>query len=254
MNFFYILNGKRVKQTIIILVAAFFTASILFVENVAQQPVFSTKDGPRAIYKGDGNGKKIALSFDISWGDEKALPILDTLKKEGITNATFFLSAAWAERHPDIVKRIIADGNEIGSLGYKYVDYTKLEDQKIRRDILQAQEVFQKLGVKDITLLRPPTGNFNQAVLSIAEKLGFTVVHWSIDSDDWQNPGVNIIVDNVLHKLHKGDIILLHASDSVKQTNEALPKIIRGIKQDNYKVVSISELIANGDSKSKEVR
>lgn len=254
MNFFFILNGKRVKQTIIIIVAAFFTASIFYVENIVQQPVFSTKNGPRAIYKGDSKEKKIALTFDISWGDEKATPILDTLKKEGITNTTFFLSAVWAEQHPNIVKRIVDDGHEIGSKGYKYVDYTKLEDQQIRKDISHANEVFKKLGVKNITLLRTPTGSLNQNVISIAEKLGLTVVHWSIDSQDWTNPGVAKVTENVLNKLHKGDIILLHASDSAIQTNEALPQIIRGIKEEELSFGTVSDLISNAEVKSKEVK
>lgn len=254
MNFFFILNGKRVKQIIIIIVAAFFTASIFYIENVIQQPVFSTKNGPRAIYKGDNKEKKVSLTFDISWGDEKAIPILDTLKKEGITNTTFFLSAEWAESHPDIVKRIIDDGHEIGSKGYKYVDYTKLEDQQIRNDILRAKEVFEKLGIKEITLLRTPTGAFNHNVLNIAEKLGLTVVHWSVDSEDWTNPGVEKIIENVLNELNKGDIILLHASDSAIQTNKALPQIIRGIKQKGLSFGTVSDLIANAKVKSNEIK
>lgn len=252
MNFFFVLNGKKLKQFLIIAVAAFFTAGIFYVENI-QQTVFSTKNGPRAIFEGDGNGNKIALTFNISWGDEKAIPILNTLKKKGI-KTTFFLSAMWAERHPDTVKRIIEDGHEIGSMGYKYTNYTKLEGNKIRSDILQAQEVFKKLELKNVTLLRPPTGNFNKTVLEVANKLGMTVVHFSVNSEDWTNPGVEIIVENVLKDLHKGDIILLHASDSAKQTNDALPKIINELKHDGYSFTSVSELIANSNAISKEIK
>ena len=88
MNFFYVLNGKTIKQILIIGVAAFFTAWFLFIGNIVQVPVFSTKDGPKAVYKGE---KDIALTFNIGWGDEKAEPILDTLKKQNVKSATFFL-------------------------------------------------------------------------------------------------------------------------------------------------------------------
>ncbi|MGQ0517915.1 polysaccharide deacetylase family protein, partial [Bacillus sp. D-CC] len=74
-----------------------------------------------------------------------------------ILNISFFLSAAWAERHPDVVERIIKDGHEIGSMGYNYTSYTSLETNEIRRDLLRAQDVFTKLGVKQIKLLRPTT-------------------------------------------------------------------------------------------------
>jgi polysaccharide deacetylase family sporulation protein PdaB len=254
MNFFFILNGKRVKQTLIILVASFFSAGILYMENGVFQPVFSTGDGPRAIYKGESKEKKIALTFDISWGDTKALPILDLLKKEGIKNATFFLSASWAERHPDIVKRIIEDGHEIGSMGYQYKNYTDLDEAKIKRDILHAQEVLESLGVKKVSLLRPPTGNFDQKVLKVAEATGYTVIHWSIDSKDWKNPGVEEIVGNVVTPLKGGDIILLHASDSAKQTINAISPIIKGVKQKGYSNATISDILSNAEAKSEEIK
>ncbi len=250
MNFFYVLNGKSLKNISLILIAAFFTAWFLYMQNLAQIPVFSTKDGPKAIYRGE---KDLALSFNIGWGDEKAEPILNTLKKEGVKSATFFLAGSWAERHPDLVNRIVKEGYEIGILGYAYEDYKSLEDAKIRRDISKAQEVFTKLNVKNIKLLRAPTGHFDERTLKIAERYGYTVVHWSVDSQDWTNPGIKTIVANV-EKAKKGDIVLLHASDSAKQTNKALPAIIEEIHHKGLKLVSVSEMIANGHVSSKEIK
>ncbi|NMH71993.1 polysaccharide deacetylase family sporulation protein PdaB [Bacillus sp. RO2] len=254
MTNFYVINGRKLKQLSIIILAAFFTAGILYIENFSNQPVFSTKDGPRAIYKGEGGNKEVALSFDISWGDEKALPILDLLKQNGVTGVTFFLSASWAERHPDIVKRIVEDGHEIGSMGYAYENYRDLEDLKVKRDILKSLDVFEKLEVKKVNLLRPPKGAFDKRVLEIANSLGFTVVHWSVDSHDLINPGKEIIVDNVTKNLSNGDIVLLHASDSAKQTEDALPEIIQFIKDKGYEISSVTELINNTKAKSKEVQ
>lgn len=254
MNNFYVLHIKKIKQLIIIVIAALFTAGILYIENVMQFPVFSTADGPKAVFRGEEKENKVSLTFDISWGDEKAKPILDTLKNNGISNATFFLSAAWAERHPEIVKQIVKDGHQVGSMGYAYKNYTALEAEDIRRDILMAQDVFNELGLKDIKLLRPPTGNFNEEILTIAERYGYTVVHYSVDSDDWKNPGVDAIVKNVNDSVQGGDIILLHASDSAKQTQKALPQIVDGLKQKGLKNVSIAELIANGNAKTTEVK
>ncbi|WP_299094768.1 polysaccharide deacetylase family sporulation protein PdaB [uncultured Metabacillus sp.] len=254
MNQFHIIHMKKIKQLALIIMAAFFTAGILYVENILNFPVFSTSDGPKAIYRGETKNNEIALTFDISWGDVKAEPILDTLKKHNINNATFFLSASWAERHPDIVKRIVEDGHQIGSMGYKYENYRDLEPNEVRKDLSLAQEVFTELGVKNVTLLRPPSGGFNKEVLSIAQKHGYTVVHYSIDSDDWTNPGVDEIVKNTTSSIKGGDIVLLHASDSAKQTNKALPVIIGAIKEKGLKNVSVGELIANAETKSKEIK
>lgn len=250
MKFFMVLQAKNIKYYSLILLTALFTAWFLFLQNILHAPVFSTEDGPKAVYKGE---KNVAITFNIGWGDEKAAPIIETLKREKIKSATFFLSGSWAERHPDIVAEIVKEGYEIGMLGYDYKDYTEMEDQEIIRDISKAQEAFKKLNVKNIELLRAPTGHFDKRLLKISEKFGYTVVHWSIDSKDWTNPGVDRIVQNIT-KAQKGDIILLHASDSAKQTNKALPELLSELRSKNLNFVNVSEMISNSSASSEEVR
>jgi peptidoglycan-N-acetylglucosamine deacetylase len=249
MNGFYIVSGKKIKQGLLIVIISFFTALFLFSESLSYLSVFSTKEGPRAIYKGE---KGIALTFNIGWGDEKAAPILELLKKQNVKKATFFLSGEWAERHPELVEQIVKQGYEIGLLGYTYKDYTDLDDSEVRRDILMAQEVFKKLNVKNIKLLRTPTGHFDERVIQIAERLGYTLVHWSVNSHDWKNPGVEQIIKNV-SVAKKGDIILLHASDSAKQTAQALPSIIQMTKKKG-ELQTVSEMIASGKAKTTLIR
>lgn len=249
MNFFVVWNMKKIKQYFIILTMALFSAGFLFMQNHLHIPVFSTESGPKAVYKGERN---IAITFNIGWGDEKAAPIIETLKKENIHSATFFLSGSWAERHPDIVTMIVKEGYEIGSLGYNYKDYSNLKDEEIVRDIAKAQEIFKKMNIKDVELLRAPTGHFDKRLLKISEKFGLTVVHWSVDSKDWTNPGVNQIVKNV-NKANKGDIILLHASDSAKQTNKALPEILDELRNRNLNFVTVSEMISNSSARNEEI-
>jgi polysaccharide deacetylase family sporulation protein PdaB len=253
MKFFFILSANKVKKALIIVIAAFFTAGFLYIQN-QDHTVFSTKSGPKAIFKGADNNKNIALTFDISWGDEKAIPILDYLKKNNIHNATFFVSASWAEIHPEIVERIVEDGHEIGSMGYKYKNYSDWDPKKVQQDIIQSKEILEGLGVKKLKLLRPPNGDFNKEVLKIAESLGFTIVHWSVNSKDYTNPGTDAIVENVLSNINSGDIILLHASDSAKQTLKALPPILKGLKEKRLENVTISSLISNSATESEEVK
>lgn len=250
MNFYMVLSARKIKQYGFIILTALFTAWFLFVQNIMHAPVFSTPDGPKAVYKGENN---IALTFNIGWGDERAEPILDTLQKEKVKSATFFLSGAWAERHPDIVADIVKQGYEIGLLGYAYKDYTNMKDEEIAKDISKAQVVFKKLNVKNIELLRAPTGHFDRRLLKISERFGYTVVHWSIDSKDWTNPGVDKIVQNV-DLADKGDIILLHASDSAKQTKKALPLLLEEIRSKNLNFVSVSEMISNSSARNKEIK
>jgi peptidoglycan-N-acetylglucosamine deacetylase len=249
MNFFMILNGRKVKQYLMVVVISLFTAIFFYSETTAQIPVFSSQNGPKAVFRGE---KGIALTFNIGWGDEKAEPILNTLEKEGVKSATFFLSGAWAERHPEIVEKIVKQGYEIGNLGYAYEDYTELDEAKIKQDVLKAQEVFKKMNIKTAKLLRSPTGHFDSKTLKVAEQLGYTVVHWSINSEDWTNPGVKQIIKNT-SKANNGDIILLHASDSAKQTKKALPAIIDDLKSKG-RFVNVTDMIANGKVKTTLIR
>ncbi|HWJ80343.1 MAG TPA: polysaccharide deacetylase family sporulation protein PdaB [Niallia sp.] len=249
MNSFYVLNSKSLKKLALIVVIAFFTAWFLYVENIAQIPVFSSKDGPKAVYKGE---KGVALTFNIGWGDKQAEPILDLLKDQKV-NATFFLAGSWAERHPDLVNRMVKEGHEIGILGYEYIDYSDVKEEKVRQDLSKAATSFEKLKIKNISLSRAPTGHFNQSTLSITNQYRLTLVHWSLDSKDWTNPGSKQIVENVA-SAKKGDIILLHASDSAKQTEKALPAIIDDLRKKDLELVTVSEMITNANSKSKEVK
>src|SRR5690606_32856593 len=127
------------------------------------------------------------------------------------------------------------------------------EDAKIKNDVYQAQTAFKKLGVKPVNLLRAPDGNIDKRVIKVADSLGLTMIHWSVDSNDWQNPGVEKITNNVLNQVKGGDIILLHASDSAKQTAAALPTVLQGLKKKGLTIVTVSELIANSDVKTNAI-
>ncbi|TGV17896.1 polysaccharide deacetylase family sporulation protein PdaB, partial [Mesorhizobium sp. M00.F.Ca.ET.186.01.1.1] len=125
MKFIYVVSAQRLKQILIIAAAILLTAGIGYAERdtIAAFSSNGNKQDPQAIYKVDTKDKKIALTFDISWGETRALPILDVLKEKNVNKATLFLSSPWSQRHPEIVKRIKEDGLEIGSHGHKHDNY-----------------------------------------------------------------------------------------------------------------------------------
>ncbi|GAA0381275.1 polysaccharide deacetylase family sporulation protein PdaB [Bacillus horti] len=256
MNIIWTINGRKLKRYALLIVAALFTAGLFYVQGDAF-PVFqSTADTeePRAIYKVATSDKKIALTFDISWGNERPGPILDVLESRGVKDATFFLSSPWAENHPDIVKRIHEQGFEIGSHGHKHDNYSTFKDDEIRQQLVKSNNILRSLTGKTPTLLRTPNGDYDKRVLRIAQELNFTVIQWNTDSRDWLNPGSDKIVQNVVEHVVPGDIILLHASDSSKQTHEALPQIIDRLQQDGYQFVTVSELLAGVKTNIKELQ
>lgn len=168
--------------------------------------------------------------------------------------ATFFLSSPWSKTHPEIVTSIKDAGYEIGSHGHKHVNYSTLSNEEIRTQITTAHTVLTELTGTQPNLIRMPNGDFDKRVLQVASDLGYKVIQWDTDSLDWKNIGVDNIVNRVTSKAHPGDIVLLHASDSCKQTHEALPQIIDKLRSQGYEFVTVSELISQSSAEGKEVR
>lgn len=252
-SYFYVLNGRKIKRFLIVFAAAIFTLGIIYIET-EDISVFSEGGAPAAVYSVPTEKKVIALTFDISWGDKRTEPILKVLEEQNVQKATFFLSSPWSKTHPEIVTSIKDAGYEIGSHGHKHVNYSSLTDEEIRKQISTAHSILTEVSGKEPSLIRLPNGDFDKRVLRIADTLNYQVVQWDTDSLDWKNPGVNQIVDRVVSKAHPGDIVLLHASDSVKQTHEALPQIIEQLRQKGYEFVTVSELINQSNVKGSEVR
>lgn len=250
MSHFYVFNFNISRKkpyliafSVILIIAFFiwFNRTSLFYLAEQEMPVVYTK--------GNKDLKNISLTFNISWGDEKIHEILSVLEKEEVT-ASFFLSGEWAERHPEIVKKILEQKHEVGMLGYRYKSYIDQDLQRIRQDLYLAQETFQKLGLEKLSLLRAPKGELNEEVVDLAKNLGFTIIHWNVNSRDFENPGVENIAQSVLEETEQGDIILFHASDSGKQTARALERIIPGLKKRGLDLVTVSELISQVEVKS----
>lgn len=253
MKYMFVISPKQVKQWLIIVTALLMGIGLVYAERDSIAAIAEGNQAPQAIYKVDTKEKKIALTFDISWGETRAMPILDILRDKNVNKATFFLSSPWSQRHPEIVKRIKDDGFEIGSHGHNHDNYSKYADEEIRTQIGKADTILHELTGKKPKLIRFPNGDFDKRVLKIAHSMGYTVIQWDTDSKDWMNPGVDTIVNNVLAKAHPGDIVLLHASDSCKETHLALPKIIDKLRADGYQFVTVSELIAGSQVKTQEL-
>ncbi|GAA3411885.1 polysaccharide deacetylase family sporulation protein PdaB [Paenibacillus hodogayensis] len=250
MNFFYVMNGTKLKRYLIVFIAVLFAVGIVYSET-SNMTVFSQNE-PSAVYSVETEKKVIALTFDISWGDKRAEPILKILEDKGVKKATFFLSSPWSQQHPEIVQKIVKGGWEIGSHGHKHVNYSKLNDEEIRTQIQTADGILKQVTGQAPNLIRLPNGDFDKRVLRIANELNYRVIQWDTDSLDWMNKGVDNIVNRVVTKAHPGDIVLLHASDTCTQTHEALPTIIDQLRAKGYEFVTVSELMQQTNVDHKE--
>jgi polysaccharide deacetylase family sporulation protein PdaB len=205
-------------------------------------------DGPMAIAGTRTDQKVVALTFDHSWGNKFTPAILDTLKKNN-TRVTFFLMGPWTVKHPEVAKRIVADGHEIASHGYRHENYGDMTADWVREDISKAHAQIKEVTGVEATLIRPPNGHYSQKSLKVADELGYKTIIWNIDSLDWKNPGRDVIIDRVVKRLKPGAIILLHASDTPVQTAEALPMLLARIQAEGYQIVTVGELLSKYSEK-----
>lgn len=184
----------------------------------------------------------IALTFDISWGTEMPAKIADILETTGV-QATVFVSGPWASRNTELLQRFAAQGHELASHGYKHSNMSAWNESQIEEAITLTHRIIKDATGQESCFIRPPNGDYDDLVITVAAKTGYTVVIWSLDSLDWLNPGVGKIVDRVVSRAKPGDIILMHASDTCKQTDQALPAVIEGLRGKGLEMVTLRDLL-----------
>ena len=196
------------------------------------------------IYKVDTDDKKISLSFDVAWGSNNIDEILNILDKHN-AKATFFLVGSWVDDNEELVKKIHSKGHELGNHSNTHSNTTVLSDEDTLDEIKLTTDKIEKITDEEVTLYRPPFGEVDDKTMDICKSLGYQVVKWDIDSLDWKEIGTQHVIDRVIRNSEPGSIVLFHAN--VNGINYYLDDILTKLKQDNYDVVSVSELLYEGD-------
>ncbi|HJR27006.1 MAG TPA: polysaccharide deacetylase family protein, partial [Acidimicrobiales bacterium] len=181
----------------------------------------------------------VALTFDDGPHPRYTPAILDVLARYGV-QATFFALGREAERHPDLVQRIVAEGHAIANHTWDHPDLRTLDEQQFAHQVDHTNDVLHSISGHRPICARPPYGRSDPNVTSRLAARGLTNVVWSIDSRDFAKPGAGAIVDSALDGLHPGAIILLHDGGGNRdQTIEALPTIIERIQAAGHRIAPI---------------
>jgi peptidoglycan-N-acetylglucosamine deacetylase len=184
----------------------------------------------------------IAMTFDDGPSAENTPRLLEMLKQRNI-KATFFLIGQNAASNPEVVRRILADGHEIGNHSWTHPQLSKLSDDRVTAEITKTQEAIKSASGFTPTLLRPPYGAITPRQREwIENQFGLNIILWSVDPFDWKRPGASVITQRILTQVHPGAIILSH--DIHKQTVDAMPATLDGLIRKGYKFVTVSQLIA----------
>lgn len=194
------------------------------------------------IYCVDTQEKKIALTFDAAWGNEDTEEILKILEKHDL-HVTFFMTGGWVENYPDDVKAILAAGHDLGNHSENHKNMSQLSDEEKKEEIMKVHEKVKEITGYDMFLFRPPYGDYDNAVVDVSLDCGYYAIQWDVDSLDWQNKGIDSIIETVTeHKnLGNGSVVLCH--NGAEYTAAALDTLINTLEEEGYEIVPLSELI-----------
>lgn len=196
------------------------------------------------VYRcGGGEKKQIALTFDDGPHPDHTPIILSILEEYNIP-ATFFVIGENAHQHPELVKKESDMGYEIGNHTYSHPKIKETGFEKLLSEANSAHQEILKITGRSPTIFRPPGGVCDQSVGMVADQNQYSVILWTVDTEDWQNPPVQDIVNRVISGLRPGAIILFHDyiwGDS--PTPEALRILIPFILDKGYEFVTVSDLL-----------
>lgn len=205
---------------------------------------YSPSKRPLPIYCVDTDEKKVAISFDAAWGEEKTDEILSILEERNI-KSTFFLVGYWVDKYPERVQQIYEAGHEIGNHSTTHPHMSELSDSQIIQELNGVADKIEKLTGKRPDLFRPPYGDYDDSVVTVSRAQGYECVQWDCDSLDWKNLGVEPMIKQVTQNVKNGSIILFH--NNSQYITQALPTILDTLLAEGYEIVPVSELILRQD-------
>ncbi|WP_294319884.1 glycosyltransferase [uncultured Sphingomonas sp.] len=205
---------------------------------------------------GAADPKAIALTFDDGPDATWTPPILNALEKAGVP-ATFFVVGENALEHPGLLQRMVRDGDEIGNHSYTHPNLATTGERTTKLELNATQRLIQAYTGRSTTLFRAPyfgdaepTTMDEIAPALLAQDLGYTVVGLHVDPNDWQRPGTDAIVRQVVEQVEDAsadssrNVVLLHdGGGDRQQTVDALPRIIAILKAKGYHFVTASQLV-----------
>ncbi|WP_411543666.1 bifunctional polysaccharide deacetylase/glycosyltransferase family 2 protein [Kitasatospora sp. DSM 101779] len=223
-------------------------------------PTDLLKGGPIIDARGDRNDhpvsysipdRTVVLSFDDGPSAEWTPKILEILESRHV-HADFFVTGAMTARNPDLIRKIVAGGHEIGLHSFTHPDLAFQSHARISWEMAQTQLALAGVAGVHSSLFRPPYSSNSAAlddwsypVIKYLGAQGYVTAFIDHDTDDWKRPGVDAIVkEAVPAKPGAGELILLHdAGGDRSQTVEALGVLIDKLKADGYRFATITEAL-----------
>ena len=201
---------------------------------------------PEEVVRGDPSKPNITLAINVGAGSEPAVSMLDTLREKGV-RTTFFVLGWWADRRPEILKRIADDGHEVASHGHSVFDLTTVSDAEVRNDLERADASISAVtGRTTRPLWSASAGARDARVRQIAASIGYRPIYLTVDSLDWTYEATaDSVYQRVMDRAVNGAIVVLHfdSPTTVRSTAVALPRLIDDLRAAGYNLVTITDLL-----------
>ncbi len=236
---FSVMNERKfVHQTcnIILIATLFVVMSLSFFAPVVIE-AFSTVGAP--IYFGNRSSNKVCLMINVYWGSEYLEEMLEVFRQNDI-KTTFFVGGYWVAKNNELLRKMVDEGHEIGNHGYHHKDHSIISSQQNKDEISVTEELVKSVAGVEMNLFAPPSGSFNEKVLSVAEKLGYRTIMWTHDTIDWRDQNVGLIKTRATQKTIGGDLILMHPTE---KTAEVLGEIIATLKEKGLEMATVSQVL-----------
>ncbi len=184
---------------------------------------------------------RVALTFDDGPHPVHTPVLLDILAQYRV-RATFYVIGQNARRYPEILRRMVVEGHEIGNHTWTHPVLSRMSDGPVLTEIDRTQEVvWQTVGAVPVTM-RPPYGAFSHRQMQMMhDRRNIPTVVWSVDPEDWRRPGVSVVAQRMIRGARPGAVILAH--DIHAPTIRAVPAALDGILAQGLEPVTLSELL-----------
>jgi peptidoglycan/xylan/chitin deacetylase (PgdA/CDA1 family) len=201
------------------------------------------------LVRGPQQGKRISLTFDDGPSEQFTAQVLDILREHRVP-ATFFVCGKNVEEHPELLRRIVAEGHEVGNHSYSHPCFFFKSRGRMAQEIDRTQAIIEKVVGFRPNIFRPPYGARWFGLVPTLLERGMHLIQWSATGYDWKKDAAGII-QTALRELRPGAIILLHDGRETRPaaqidrspTLAALPGLIAGARQEGYTFAPLKDFL-----------
>ncbi len=198
------------------------------------------------FYSATVSSPLLALTFDDGPHGSLTPRLLDLLAERNV-KATFYVIGRNVEAHPDIARRIVAEGHEIANHTWSHPALSGLSAERIAEELRRTHEVVLETTGTRMTNLRPPYGAFNDRVRQVAfDGHGYDTIMWSVDPLDWKYRNSVRVTRELVGGAAPGAVLLCH--DIHKTTVAAIAPAVDQLLARQFSFVTVAELMGMDQS------